>query len=313
MKKTKFAQPKPPIQDWRLKWNRNIGGYKRLLTLLLWISASRGLGAFEVINGTGASVQRSGIDATVTFVDGTYSLTNLPEELGGFEVYTDMFPAKYSDQVKNVTVGDDVTLNEALKVIEADYREKAFDFDSIKIRNPKLLPRRFVIWCSNYLFTCHQYQFRVGSFISFEVNGRNLNGGMTGFTMRVSMISRLPGTAPLVNQSLDQNVIDSKSLVLPERPPLRLGINFSKTTIEFANLAKMDTPAGVIVVSVVPKSVADAAGIIQGDAVLTYGGKAVTSPKELQDLVKATERGTTVVITIWRAGAGKKEVEAKFF
>jgi len=63
--------------------------------------------------------------------------------------------------------------------------------------------------------------------------------------------------------------------------------------------------SGAVVVSVEPGSPADSAGIQQGDVIVSYNGKAVTSALNLTTDVQASAVGSTASITLWRLQAKK--------
>ena len=67
---------------------------------------------------------------------------------------------------------------------------------------------------------------------------------------------------------------------------------------------------GVVVAQVVTGSPADQAGLEPGDVITGANGKAVTSPNELTNVIKALPVGGTVNLQVWSAGS-KKLVSVK--
>ena len=69
--------------------------------------------------------------------------------------------------------------------------------------------------------------------------------------------------------------------------------------------------AGVSVFSVASGSVAELAGIEPGDVILKYNGVMIHSIVDARDLVRRTDHGETVIITLWHQNV-EKTVEAHF-
>lgn len=93
---------------------------------------------------------------------------------------------------------------------------------------------------------------------------------------------------------------------------LKFGVRMAKTNLAAANILGMKEPKGVIIVSVVQDSVAFGAGLVQGDAILKYGEKIVNDVSDLQAAIAATAPGSTIPLTIWRAGRGEMVITAQF-
>ena len=64
----------------------------------------------------------------------------------------------------------------------------------------------------------------------------------------------------------------------------------------------LDKTRGVLIGAVIPGEPAEKAGIQAGDVVLAIDGKAVENSSELLRIVADQKPGTTVKLTIWRAG-----------
>lgn len=93
---------------------------------------------------------------------------------------------------------------------------------------------------------------------------------------------------------------------------MKFGVLAAKTNSSTANILGMKEPKGVIIVSVVQDSVAFSAGLRQGDAILKYGDKMINDVQDMQAAVAETALGSTIPITIWRAGHGEMVLSAHF-
>lgn len=83
---------------------------------------------------------------------------------------------------KKLILGDSVTEEEAVKVLTVYYQNVAFDPDSVVIKNMKLGEHKVYTWCSVRLFRkCSSFYGAAGSRIEYDLNGKNREGGMTGF------------------------------------------------------------------------------------------------------------------------------------
>ncbi|MFZ5544020.1 MAG: hypothetical protein ACOZJZ_10715 [Pseudomonadota bacterium] len=147
----------------------------------------------------GKVIQRGKV--TVVALGGDeYSLTDVPVQAVQFEFF-EQVPEKYRDAAAGLNTGEPVTKEQALAVLDADYRDSAFDYDSVRLRGLAVQRRGFVAWCSNIsLFGCLNRELRAGTWVEFEANGRNRQGGMTGYQRRIVMIRRVPG-APAASAS----------------------------------------------------------------------------------------------------------------
>lgn len=85
----------------------------------------------------------------------------------------------------------------------------------------------------------------------------------------------------------------------PEK--LKLGVNYVPVDAAFAKVTAMTIPKGVSIVKVVDDSVANHAGILVGDAVLTVNNVQVQSSMTgLLDAIANIQPGTLATMTIWR-------------
>lgn len=130
------------------------------------------------INGV-AVIQMNGL---------TFTVADIPSEAVQFEssVSNDLYP-----EIK-ITLGLPITANEASSVVEQYYKHTAFDFGSIVIRDFRVGGQQYVFWCTNpWLFGCLERQARAGTWVEFDSNGANRNGGMTGFQRKILLIRKV--------------------------------------------------------------------------------------------------------------------------
>ncbi len=96
---------------------------------------------------------------------------------------------------------------------------------------------------------------------------------------------------------------DGEGAITPDTP--RLGVNtIPVDTVDDAVREQLDIQAddGAFVVEVVPDSGADAAGIEQGDVILSVDGEDITSNEQLGEIVRSHEPGDTIEIVVEREG-----------
>jgi serine protease Do len=101
--------------------------------------------------------------------------------------------------------------------------------------------------------------------------------------------------------TIAKNVIDQ----LREHGEVRrgwLGVRIQNVTEELAEGLRMDKPHGALVAAVTPDGPAAAAGIQQGDVIITFDGKTVPDSRKLPRMVAETPIGTAVDVVIWRKG-----------
>ena len=79
-----------------------------------------------------------------------------------------------------------------------------------------------------------------------------------------------------------------------------LGVRIQVVSTEIAEVEKLDTPRGALVVSVAENSPSDKAGIKAGDIILEFDGRKITEMKELPKIVAETEVGKKVKVKLWR-------------
>jgi len=86
-----------------------------------------------------------------------------------------------------------------------------------------------------------------------------------------------------------------------------IGVEVEDETTQIQQAYGFVPSSGAVVVSVVSGSPADNAGVKEGDVIVAYNGKAVTSSQNLTTDVQASSVGNTVSITLWQ-GQSKKTV-----
>lgn len=85
-----------------------------------------------------------------------------------------------------------------------------------------------------------------------------------------------------------------------------LGVQIQPVTPDVADALGMSSASGALVAQVVEGSPAANAGMMSGDVVTSFGGKPVTSARDLSRLVADVAPGTSDNVTVWRKG---KEVK----
>jgi putative serine protease PepD len=86
-----------------------------------------------------------------------------------------------------------------------------------------------------------------------------------------------------------------------------LGVEVEDETAQIKEAYGFVPSSGAVVVSVQPGSPAAAAGIAQGDVIVTFDSKSITSAQNLTTDVQASPIGSKVSVTLWR-GPKKKTV-----
>ncbi|MBR3760884.1 MAG: trypsin-like peptidase domain-containing protein [Ruminococcus sp.] len=82
------------------------------------------------------------------------------------------------------------------------------------------------------------------------------------------------------------------------RPQIGISTNdITETYSRYLNL-----PMGVYVLSVMPDSAAEKAGILQGDVIIDVDGKAITTAAELNEIISEHKAGDEIVLTVSRYG-----------
>jgi serine protease Do len=81
-----------------------------------------------------------------------------------------------------------------------------------------------------------------------------------------------------------------------------LGVHIQGVDQDLAATLKLDAPKGALVAQVSPDSPAAAAGLEQGDVILTYNGAAIDNLRDLTSKVADTDPGTSAEVMVWRDG-----------
>ena len=88
-----------------------------------------------------------------------------------------------------------------------------------------------------------------------------------------------------------------------------LGVEVTDVTAQQQQAYGLVPSSGALVVDVVSGSPADGAGLLQGDVIVAFDGKAVTSAQDLTNDVQTSSAGTTVRLSVYR-GSQKLTVRA---
>jgi serine protease Do len=81
-----------------------------------------------------------------------------------------------------------------------------------------------------------------------------------------------------------------------------LGVHIQGVDEDLAATLALDAPKGALVAQVAPGSPAAAAGIEQGDVVLSYNGEAIEELRDLTAMVADTDPGSDAKVVVWRDG-----------
>ena len=84
-----------------------------------------------------------------------------------------------------------------------------------------------------------------------------------------------------------------------------LGVHIREVGPDVAKTIGLAKPTGAIVVNVFPGSPAANAGILAGDVILIFNGKAVPNSRKLPQIVAATDVGKAVNVVVWRKSKGR--------
>jgi serine protease Do len=85
----------------------------------------------------------------------------------------------------------------------------------------------------------------------------------------------------------------------------RLGVVIQGVTKELAESFGLSKPVGALVASVEKGAPADKAGLVTGDIILKFDGKAINQSSDLPRLVSAAKPGSKVTMQIWKGGANR--------
>jgi hypothetical protein len=179
-----------------------------VLPLLAAAFAAGSTFALEVEDSSTSNVQQGLHDDLVTIGDQRYVVTDyslLPE--GGFEAY-DQVPPKFAGPFSRLSAGTEIPRTEIIKIIDAHYKETAINYDSIKIRKVDVTWPKYIAGCSvpSIFALCAAHTYMAGTLVTFESNGQNRSGGMTGFQPVIWMVR-----SALAASSLTDGAGDSRS------------------------------------------------------------------------------------------------------
>lgn len=127
----------------------------------------------------------------------------------------------------------------------------------------------------------------------------NLAGEVVGINTAINAQAQGIGFAipsSTVQQVLDQLIKNGKV----SRP--WMGVILQPVTEELAQYFKLDKATGVLINSIQKDSPAEKAGLQRGDIILEYNGKTLSSPNELQEMVKSSKVGDQAALLIHRNG-----------
>ena len=235
-----------------------------------------------------------------------------------------------ADQI-NVRLADDTTLE--AEVVGSD--EKT-DLALLKVKSDKDLP--FTTWGDSEVTRIGDWVIAIGN--PFGLGGtvtagivsarqRDINAGpYDDFIQTDAAINRGNSGGPMFN--LDGKVIGINSAIfspsggsigigfaIPSNlarniiEQLRqsgevkrgwLGVRIQTVTDELAEGLRLETAKGALVASVTEGGPAEAAGIQQGDVILTFDGREVPDMRKLPRMVAETAIGKAVDVEVWRKG-----------
>ncbi|RKU08153.1 hypothetical protein C6503_23515 [Candidatus Poribacteria bacterium] len=156
-----------------------------------------------------------------------------------------------------------------------------------------------------------------GQFIQTDapINQGNSGGALINIRGEVVGINTLIATNSIIRGNIGIGFSIPSNLAQQVLPQLIengkvergwLGISMEPVSAELAEEMNLDTPRGVLVMVVGPKSPAQKAGIQVGDVILTFNEQQVQDLHHLRHIVGATKVGKSVEVTVIRE-SGKEE------
>ena len=127
----------------------------------------------------------------------TYTITTLPLEAQGMEFSIDPKKLKRSKYVNGLDFGVEISEQEIEKILDIYFKNVAYDYDSIRLRNLDIRPRQYAVWCDGIVMLglCDLgWQGRAGAVVFFESDGKNLSGGRTGYRLQGMMVRKVAKT-----------------------------------------------------------------------------------------------------------------------
>ncbi len=90
-----------------------------------------------------------------------------------------------------LVLGDPVSEGEIIKVLAIYYQNVAFDPDSVVIKGLTIGEHKIYTWCSIRMISkCSSFFGAAGTRVEYDINGKNREGGFTGFTHSVVFIRK---------------------------------------------------------------------------------------------------------------------------
>lgn len=131
----------------------------------------------------------------------------------------------------------------------------------------------------------------------------NLDGEVVGINTAIfSPTGGSVGIGFAIPSSIAENVIDQLRKYGRTRRGW-LGVHIQTVTDEIAESVGLDMARGAMVSNVAEDGPAEAAGIRQGDVILSFDGKPIESMRMLPRVVAETDIGKDVAVEVWRDGA----------
>jgi len=141
------------------------------------------------------------------------------------------------------------------------------------------------------------------------INPGNSGGPLLDLNARVigvnSMIASVSGGSEGIGFAIPSNMAKRVAQQLMEQGKVVrgwLGVNAQELTPELAKALGVEAAQGALVADVIKGGPADRAGLMRGDVVTAYDGKAVTTAADLRNRSAATAPGQEVHLTLSRKG-----------
>ncbi|MHB8628691.1 MAG: PDZ domain-containing protein [Aggregatilineales bacterium] len=121
-------------------------------------------------------------------------------------------------------------------------------------------------------------------------------------TLTVSPTATIPGAAQTPQVPAITGTPTAQSDVLPLAPRVQLGVTYDVVTPALAAAQNLSVTAGALIVTVIPGSPADVAGLKVGDVVTAVDGDKVDAKHTLAVRMVAYGPGDTLTLTVVRGG-----------
>lgn len=171
------------------------------------------------------------------------------------------------------------------------------------------------VWSSNHLVETATYSIphavlkKIGNAksVEFRILGERQN--ITG-TWKPDLIADAASFASKVPELLGLTTQPTNTAG-EKLEPQRLGVQFVAVPQAIADLLKMSTATGGMIMTVTPGSIAEKHGLKQGDVVLQFGEQIISTTENLQAAVSSVAAGAKVPVKVWRS-AIEATVEIQF-